>query len=669
MSLAYTPEVGLLRKGILQDYNPIKRSITVLLEEGHQNYSGNIRNKVPHKIIIPMPMFSNSGLFIGAIPEAGTPVIVGQGQGNEYYFVSFYPQNLTKLPSLEKDTLFISANNNTRITLNTSNDINIGSLVNKIHINTSIKDSYVTSTIDNEFKFTQALRKVDGVIKRVKDLNINYPTFNLLKNDNYLSELTTICLDPNSSENIATNNDARNPPFVESRELVYEHFYDAKVESNLKESLYYSKSGANKEPSGTAKFPDRRDNRANTLSLSQLDPNSLIETIKGTVVDTFGNILDINRAVLPVGQGSFTLNQENVKNKVKAFNDIKSLERKSIAFHFELNAKKDFSKNQLNLNSNEDNSKQRSRLSIDFDKEGLFKINIPATSENGNVPLLTRYENYSEFSADNSDKPDQENPNKLLFRDDLVDIVQDSFAAKLAPNKESTDLTRGVISVKKNGAEATPLDRITKTHIKYGTAHHDITNTCITHQSRDFINYQYNNIVDIDNIPVITNIVSPVIEVGDNANAGGRSGQVNLDGSLDLSIGANTVDRQSLLLDLAGGVVSNIGRDKNGNSISASADGYVNIQIGGYGISDDSRFKDENNGFKAGALDIRVFTSGKNVTLLRIDDNGITIMGPQGLTLSSNGDLIIRSTAKIAIEAEEVSIQERFVNKTVGGMI
>ena len=78
------------------------------------------------------------------------------------------------------------------------------------------------------------------------------------------------------------------------------------------------------------------------LSLSLVSPNFLMETVKGTVIDIFGNILDINRAPIPVGDSqNLTLSTANGNNVTsQSFDNIKAAERNSIAYHFELNARK-----------------------------------------------------------------------------------------------------------------------------------------------------------------------------------------------------------------------------------------------------------------------------------------------------------------------------------------
>ena len=113
----------------------------------------------------------------------------------------------------------------------------------------------------------------------------------------------------------------------------------------------------------------------------------------------------------------------------------------------------------------------------------MFKFNVPASSETGNIPLLTRYENYSTFGTE-----DNSNPNKLIFREDNIDIFQDSFASpSFNISDGSFSKERGSISLDNNGNNGAPIDRITDVHIKHGTAYHDILATCYTHQRSDFL--------------------------------------------------------------------------------------------------------------------------------------------------------------------------------------
>jgi hypothetical protein len=664
----FNEQVGLLKTGAIVGYDDAKGVIKVKL-----SMTSHLQGQYSPPIDVPMShsLFYNNGLFIGTKPVIGTPIVVSQGSGGQYYFISFLSENLPLIPKLNDNELLIYANSNTKITLNTNNNINIGSLINKIHINTN--NNLITTNFHHENHFTLASRKIEGTIKRDLRPNINYDQRSKVENDEYDSKLYVIGLDPFSTANSVISGSNKNPAFVENRELIYEFQPTSMVGDDLSETLLYNQGLSNK-PNYT--FPNRRSSRCDTLSLSLVAPNFLMETIKGTVVDIFGNILDINRYPLPLGQDQNTLGSTS-KDKAKSFSLIKELERKSLAYHFEINSRKDLSANNggsvlPDINSNADYARNRSRFFIDIDKEGQFKVNVPASSEVGNVPLLTRYENYSTFGTD-----DNNNPDKLVFREDNLDIFQDSFAAPIFDiNKGLFTIDKGSVNLVNKGIDSAPMDRITKSNIRHGTAYHDILATCYAHQTNAFLRPSFDiqnsgygkNIVN--NLPVLNNVVSKtIITGGDDANAGGRSGSINFDGSIDLNIGANTVDRQSLWLDTAGGIIGNIGRDLKNNSAVLSMNGNVFCQIGGMGVSTDSRFIKQNNGQIGAVLDIRVFNSKLRVTHIRIDDNGIIIASPGNMVLHSGGDLTITADASIKLESEHVYIQNRGVLKEFGGSI
>lgn len=664
----FNEQVGLLKSGTIVNYDQTKNLLKVKLN------SGSVIKGQLETIDVPAApsLFYNNGLFIGSVPAIKTPIVVGQGSGGQYYSVSTQPENLSILPKLIPGELLIRSNDKTKITINVNNTIDIGSNNNKIHVDTS--SNLITINFDSQNKFTQGSRKIDGVIKRDLNFNTNFSQNSKLESDAYDKNFTVISLDPKVSPNSIITSSKKNPPLIEQREMIYEFEYKSDVQDDLFEASLYS-SSPNKKINYT--FPNRRLSRADTLSLSLVSPNYLMETIKGTVVDIFGNILDLNRFPLPIGQGDNTLRSDKSNDKSTSFINIKEIERKSLAYHFEINARKDLSQNgQLSLpdiNSNTDNSRGRSRFFIDIDKEGQFKINVPASSEKGNIPLLTRYENYSTFGSE-----DNNNPNKLIYREDNLDIFLDSFAANSMsftgddPSNDST--VKGSISIKDGTSIGTPIDRILGTHIKHGTAHHDILKTCYSHQTNQFLDYQTDGLperlVNIDSIPLLENIVSDTIFIsGDNANAGGRSGSINFDGSLELNIGANTSDRQSLWLDTAGGIVANIGRDKNNRSGLISMNGDLLVQIGGIGITGDSRFVQQNNGQIGAVVDLRVFTDGLFAHLIRLDKDGISIMTPGNMSLYSKGSMKIGSATNLSLEAESLFINGRMVLKEFGGSI
>ena len=671
----FNEEVGLLRRGWIDSYDPESNTLSVKL-----NNAPITSNNPPVPVPAAPSFFYNNGLFMGSLPVPGTPVVVGQGSGGQYYLISTLVENLPLIPSLELGQIIMQSNSDTKITLDTDNNITLGSDADRIHINTDAH--FISSNIDNEYNFTQASRHVKGVIKRDLVINTNFDQNSKLENDNYDPFYHVIGMDPTASPTEVIVGSNKNPPFVEDREIHYEFQYNSDINDDLTESSLYGTTHS----SSVAPPPDlnRRTSRADTLSLTLDSPNYLMEIVKGTTVDIFGNILDLNRNPIPVGQGQNTIQTSNSSDKVKAFLNIKALERKSVAYHFEINARKDLTAANgvlalPNINSNADYSRSRSRFFLDIDKEGQFKWNVPASSETGNIPLLARYENYSSFSTD-----DNSNPNQLTFISDNKDIFLDSFAAPIATPVTSGfnyATARGSIKlVEGTGADGAPLDRITSniigtpTHIMHGTVYHDILQTCYTQQDNQFINYQLGTsttpiIINNQTFPPLTNVVSNTITIsGANANAGGRSGSINLDGSLEVNIGANTVDRQSLWLDTAGGIVANVGRDLRGRSAVMSMNGDVYLQIGGFGVPGDQRFPSA-NGSRGGTFDIRVMDNGGQCHIIRFDNNGITIMSHGNLQIHSAQDLTLTADHNMTIDAETLTIQERGVLKILGGSV
>jgi hypothetical protein len=671
--------VGLLKRGTIVGYDPTTDTLKVNL-----NTASPVKGQTPITVDVPAPhtMFYNNGLFMGSLPVSKTPITVGQGSGNQYYFVSYLAENLPMVPDLTLGEILVQSNDDTYFTLDVNNDIYLGSDNNRIHINTGNKNSpktnLITINFENENHFTQAYREVGGLIKRDLRFNTNYDQDSKLENDLYDPIYKLIGLDPLSTTNDLITSPTKNPPMVEHREMVYEFQYLSQVVDDLTESLQY---GTSKQPVQNYTFPNRRTSRADTLSLSLVEPNYLMESIKGSVVDIFGNLLDINRYPLPVGQNQYSLRAQQGADKQLAYTNIRALERRSMAYHFEINARKDLTNatntlDALDINSNADNSVIRSRFHFDIDKEGQLKLNVPASSETGNVPLLVRYENYSTFGPE-----DNGNPNKLIYRDDNLDLFLDSFAAPRATPTDdgfSYASVPGSITIMNGNAAGAPIDRITGTHIMHGTAHHDILNTCYAQQSNDVLNYftgaWVTPTVDISpsSVPYLANVATSVIDLANTVpgtGAGGRSGVMNFDGSVECSIGANTIDRQSLWLDLAGGAVVNIGRDIKDMSMALSLNGDTFIQIGGIGVTGDSRFATSNNGAIGAVFDLRVITGGGYAHWFRCDANGVTVMSPGNVAIHAGANLKLSADSNIDMDAETITIQGRMVLKEFGGSI
>lgn len=688
----FDPPPGMVQKGVIVGYNSGDNTLQVLLD----NVSGAGKKPLPIPVPGYFPLVDSNGLFIGSLPAKNTPITVAQSSGGQYYVVGYSPDNTNNLPDMTLGELLMHTTDTSRITLDMDSHIKIGSSVNNIHVFAGSqqypKSNLVTFNFENENHFTQAYREVGGLVKRDLRPNANAASYSgstKLENDSYDTIFALIGMDPWATANDLTVGPTKNPPFVEHRQLVYEFQYESEIVDDPSESNKYS-SNPPKQTIYTTQ--NRRSSRADTMSLSLLAPNFLMEEVKGTVVDIYGNILDINRLPLPVGLSADTTLRTNgtvaTTNAKKSYANIKALQRKSIAYHFEINSRKDLNPlNQgSNLTINDDNLNaklQRSRFFIDIDKEGQFKVNVPASSEVGNIPLLVRAENYSSFG-----KTDSGNPNQTWFTKSgqqvSQDIFLDSFAAPMTdPSADEPAykplFAHGSIQLMDGSTnhDAGPVDRISQFvkespySIRHGTAFHDILQTCALQQNNatiqnyplgepsntDFLDY-------INGLKDLTDIVSKTIKVsGKGANAGGRSGSINLDGSLEMNIGANSVDRQSLWLDTAGGMIANIGRDRNQRSALMNLDGDLIVQIGGWGVSGDARFTDAGkNGKYNAVLDLRVFSSG-SAHLLRIDETGITIMSPQMVKIHAAQGLTVTSDGPINIDCTQLTLYDRPVLK------
>jgi hypothetical protein len=699
---SFDPPANMIRNGTIVGYDPITNTLQVRLTE-----NSSLKGKpIPVSVPAYFPLSDSNGAFIGTLPVKGTTVTLSQAAGGQFYIVNHQQESLNNIPDLTLGEMLLYTTETSFVSLDMDSHIYAGSDTNNIHIFAGSqqypKTNFITLNFENENHFNQAYREIGGLVKRdlrPNPLAASYDGSSKLADDSYDIFYSLIGLDPTATANDLPIGPTKNPPLVEHRQIVYEFQYQSDVESDAIESNKYT---SNPPTSPTYVTQNRRASRADTMSLSLVEPNFLMEEVKGTVVDIFGNILDLNRGGLPVGlSASTTLRTTGTTastNAQQSYLNIRALERKSIAYHLEINARKDPAPTfpgvtQIDLSINADNYNAkllRSRFSLDVDKEGQFKLNVPASSNVGNIPLLVRPENYSTFAT-----TDSGNPNQTWFtpspNNTGQDIYVDSFAAPMTTINNTgvptftNSFNHGSIKLidGDTGADQGPVDRISQFvdnnpfNIRHGTVFHDILQTCyLTRDSTEVLSFPTGG---VNNVPVTylstdmaTNaaVASPqIIVTGAGANAGGRSGSINFDGSIEMNVGANTIDRQSLWLDTAGGAVVNLGRDTQQRSLVMGMDGHAFIQIGGYGISGDARFDAlGQDGLVNGILDLRIY-SGGFVHMIRIDSLGMVLMSPgrvgihagQGLTLSSDGDMVI--------DCETLTVQQRGVKKVFGGSL
>lgn len=682
MTVKHGTHIGLFRVATILKYND-DGTVRVALNEASFH---SVRNEF--NTAIPLSWTGQEGEFLGGYPRTGSTVVVSQAHSGQWYIVSYLPSDSVfkntssslsssfsknRFSALKPGRILAQVKDGTRLFLDPDIGIQAGSANNFLHLETDL--SILSHNFNSELAFTDAYRYINGVIKRDLFENSNRNITNsTLDSVAYDESLYTIGLDPsNNVSSINTGSTTRNPALIEKRELVYEFSNSYGFTNDQTESVLYS--GSSTTP------PDikvsRRNMRTDALSLSLQAPNHLIEVIQGTAVDIFGNIVDINRNVLPIGKIDL-LSLSNNTDKVDAFVRIREQLRKSIAYHFEINARKGApTTDNPNLQASSppdvsiygstgdyavDYARDRSRFIFDIDKEGQFKLNVPASSEVGNIPLLTRQENFSVLLA--AQDPTS-NPDDFIGSEDNQDIYLENFASKTSIKLNDSNHTAD--------GYASPVDRNTGDTIKYGTTYHDITRTCNEFLTTanwlsanlKLVNFDKDNGLNTYFKPLAQVVTDTIIVSGASANAGGRSALLNFDGFVNWNIGANTIDRQSLWLDTAGGAVMNFGRDLNGNSLIAGFDGDVMMQVGGVGLGNkyDSRFAKQNDAYRNGAFQIMVLAQGQQY-IIRVAQEGISLISPGTINLSAQGDIMVRSNSRMLFEAEEI-IMHAETNKRV----
>jgi len=663
---------GLWVRGTVEGYNP-DGTLTVSIDRAG---SASSQNDKLEKISLPNSWLGDKGQFAGGYPQIGATVRLIQGALDRWHCIGYESsqEDMSNIYfQLEENKYLIKSpsvyGGDNKIYVD-SNSVSLGTSNKKIDLSNGI----ISSNVNENLSFNNSHRTISGEIKRyLKNKTIQDSLDIALTSIVFNNELNVIGLDPEYEiHQFNSGSVARNPALAETRNVYYEFADEFNYKSYKDEHSDYLE-GVNK--SNLEIIPNSKSrNRAVPLSLTLERPNHLVETIVGTVVDSFGNILDINRSILPIGKVD-RLSLKNNQNKDEAYRGILRELRKSIAYHFEMNNRKDL-KGELNTpnpNDASDYARSRSKFSIDIDKEGQFKINVPSSSETGNIPLLTRYENYSVFLKEDG-KDENIFADSFVKPEDDIDIYIENFglnsSIKLTSNDKDLDGYQSPRDRTKGKKDKDPF-------IKYGTAFHDITNVCQQFtknapylEESKLVPMDPNNRLNNEAVwkPLDKIVSDTIIVAGKDANAGGRSGMINLDGFISLNVGANTIDRQSLWLDTAGGMVHSIGKDKNNISYAASFDGDVFWQIGGTGLGSmqDSRFSDSNDAYRSGTLDIRVNINGQ-LAIFRIGPEGISIISPGTLNFISQQSIIMKSNSNIQLEAESIVMyaetSKRIVNR------
>jgi hypothetical protein len=468
-------------------------------------------------------------------------------------------------------------------------------------------------------------------------------------------------------------------------------------------------------------------------SMLHLASHQLVEVIVGNVINRRGELLDINYNPVITGDAFGRPTSENLE---LLYEKTRLESRRSIGYHFQL------SKNTL---SNEiSNSYDNFIFSID--KEGALKVNVPSTSNSGNImyPALADFYTEKNGSTPTSygfDRKYEKIP--ITLRDRTKGVVYPPESDSAAFASKTSDGQRRYTGIRHSndnnyfrGFSGTSDDadiRVnpTKHHNMYAAAEMLIANTidhisiptdsslCTGYLPGNPVGKSFERKVksvkgDYEETPYMCTVHvepgSPALNTGGGVivagreyvdefdkngvrkniqyanefslsksdkgigasnsnsagekrlNPGGKSANINFDGSIEMSVGQDGEDKKSILLDAAGSMVAWFGRDEKGRSLIVQTDGSALFNIGG--VDGDS--------FNKGSLDIRVNVVDKGFVgeedyepgsdyIISISEKGLVIAGMNPaapMVIRNEGNLCIESSAKLILSAQTIEMRE-----------
>ena len=632
---------------------------------------------------LPHPMAAKeNGIFM--TPKENSQVIVGRGDSNTFFIVSYYSgvslssnSGQAKFPSRPIDyspppldskpgeviingsrgayTIYDADGNIT----SRFGDIGSVSLSSKATIGTSAKASY-TSLASGYSVSGEVLREVNPI-----DSLKNTDRLGGISFDAYLKPIGREKLLPVSSSTTSTSIH-RNPPFVESRSVMYEYARDYLVNNPTIEKDLYKESGSKK---GIKDLKlERQGSRTDAFGLGPLQYNVLSETILGTAVDVYGNVLDLNRnPILDVADPKSP--EKQIEKRYEAL-------RRSIKFHFEINSRKPTD----NITLDTDNPAfidgplghftDHSRWSIDVDAEGQTKINIPASSSTGNVPVHARYIS-SSFLARISETDSDLTKTHYLVRnpgssDSIDSINSDQLRQDIVHyNYATTSSSSGLELDDEYAPQSQGTNAFRWTMPYHDPAFNDIL------KLKTFLGviptwyYPYNGIdPQTDYLSLIGKVISAQALTNSPSgyvkasgvvvppNAGGRSLSMNLDGSLELAVGADQADGKSVVLDTAGSMLARVGKDKNDNSIVLAADGNATLIVGA------SNKSGEAIRIPGGNLKIFVENANGGCASIEVISGNIHVRSAPGgnIVFESSRNIIMSAGRDVLINGERIGV-------------
>lgn len=444
---------------------------------------------------VPLPQLagtSNAGIWVGNFKK-GTRVIVANtsGEGREFpVIVGYAPQlnlfshNFENIkpketpaatiayPDLEEGRIVLRGDRGSELILNEHGDTYLktagfgsGEYFRKNNLNTSV----VYRIIHDQSNFSNAGRLYHGVAKRLGKNKRNFFPKNSLNETPLFTDLdfhfvanSLGFFNGSIPLKYSYQNKKRNPEISEFRMIINEFATDSMF-SGFDDEVLRVKN--NKKQFDKIDTFERHREPSNVLQLAE---HELIEFIAGNVIDFKGNILDINYRSLAYGDSG---NKTPKKDIEQAYEIAKRVSRRGLGIHFQL---------ANNVQRKVANTSESSFI-LDIDKEGVLKLNIPKSSDTGNIPFsnIVEFEDGAGNVKTSYAKESNTESIPVTLRDKngnvVLPAVNDKTYRETGLRFSNTDLNPYFPSNSENGSNTVRVNT-TKYHNMYAIAERLIAN-------------------------------------------------------------------------------------------------------------------------------------------------------------------------------------------------
>lgn len=679
---------------------------------------------------VPIPFVGNSdgtGCFVGL--KEGTLVIAGYTSSESSVSVAILsflpneslisqlsipsdaPYDSIKYPSLSSGEVILRGSRGSELSLDDKGGLIIdttfgtGISLKRYGVNTA---GYFV--FNDNIIYTNGGRTIWGSVKRRSSIKKIDSAGNLFADtDIHASSYVRGLFKGSRALDISTLGMKRNPALSEYHQVINEFTTDSMFSGfddeydRIMNNLKYSDSN------------DTYKRNRDALNALHMAEHELIEIIAGNVVDITGQVLDINYHPILFGTNGYQVPNDRILENIE---EARRKSRRGIGYHFQL------STNALKT----DKSTSSKSFSLDIDKEGSFNLHVPKTSFSGNIS----YPSDANFTKNNNQilsvpaAPSYREPIPVTLRDESGNVVYPKTSRMYRDTGVRFDNSDGQYFENTSGASNVRINT-TKYHNMYSAAEMLIANTISEIYVPEVFTDSSGNVVELSNDkpfevseipdsgytrsaikispqksainsggdvvvagnfysksnPILsnsfkTNLVDglPISEQeSGKISAGGRSANINFDGSAEMSIGFDDADNKSLVLDTAGSIIAWLGKDKNGRSAIVQTDGDMLINIGG--SYDKPSSNDDIPIMNKGRLDIRVNVVDKKHVgvesgtpddrsdsdyIISISENGLVVAGmnrDKPMVFRNHGQILIESAGNdVVLKGTQVKIVE-----------